>query len=404
MAVGDEVKPKDVTPSPKPTLGDPDGSGDSGSSTGSTQTQTPPKSSLVPTLYLEDGATKDYPIKWVVNGKTYYVSKEWAGSALVPGTPQYKAIYAAWKSYGKVLTNKSTFPAFWKKVLTDISGTATDPFSYVNVDLKQNAIDFSVEAGKPKTSQSKYFTLTTKATAYSDIENAFETTFGFKPSEQEKARYYKALNAAEKASATTTTYTTINGVTNQTTTQNKVDFENLKKDYLYSALKSTLKKNPTKKLLGIAGQYQNDLLTYANEGMGLMKGTGEINNYVLQAMSGKNINDIYKNIKKDAVAMYGNYANRLNEDNPGDVSKGLTIRDLANNYIQLMGQTLELDPTNIKLTDKTIHSLITSDKLPNMNEARKIFRQDNRWTNTTGAIEESKKVGYSILRAFGYGV
>jgi hypothetical protein len=138
--------------------------------------------------------------------------------------------------------------------------------------------------------------------------------------------------------------------------------------------------------------------------MGLMKGTKEINNYVLQAMSGKNINDIYRNIKKDAISMYGAYADRLKEDNPGDLSKGLTIRDLANNYIQLMGQTLELDPTNIKLTDKTIHSLITSDKLPNMNEARKIFRQDNRWTNTTDAIQESKDVGYSILRAFGYGV
>jgi hypothetical protein len=47
--------------------------------------------------------------------------------------------------------------------------------------------------------------------------------------------------------------------------------------------------------------------------MGLMKGTKEINTYVLEAMSGKNINDIYRKIKKDAVAMYGNYAARLNE-------------------------------------------------------------------------------------------
>ena len=345
-----------------------------------------------------------FSVKWQVGDAVYYVTPQWAANSLQPGTTAYKSIYAAWKSYGKTLTNKATFATFWKQIIKDVSDTSSDPIGYILTDLAQNAKDFAVAAATPKTSQSKYLTLTTKASAYSDIENAFETTFGFKPSEQEKSRYYKALNAAEKASATVTTYTTVNGETTQNTVQNKVDFEEMKKDYLYSALKDNLKKNPTKRLLGVAGQYQNDLLTYANEGMGLMKGTKEINNYVLQAMSGKNINDIYRNIKKDAISMYGAYADRLKEDNPGDLSKGLTIRDLANNYIQLMGQTLELDPTNIKLTDKTIHSLITSDKLPNMNEARKTFRQDNRWTNTTGAIEESKKVGYSILRAFGYGV
>lgn len=245
-----------------------------------------------------------------------------------------------------------------------------------------------------------YYTFTAQTVADQQIDAAFKTTFGRGATPEEKKRFYNQLHANEKANATVTK----TGTTGSTTTTKSFDKDILIKQFLTQAVAYKLKKKPDAAFLGSAGEIQRNLLNYANDKMGLSKGSREINTYVMKVLNGLDINEAYKAIKNDAMHMYHNFSSRLKEDNPSNLAEGISVRDLANNYIEMMAKTLELDSNNIKLTDPTIQGLITGDKLPNINEANKIFRNDKRWSTTTGAIEESKKVGYSLLRAFGFGV
>jgi hypothetical protein len=245
-----------------------------------------------------------------------------------------------------------------------------------------------------------YYSYTDQNSAYQQIDAAFKATFGRGATDAEKKRYYNQLHATETANATIVT----SGTTKTTSISKSFDKDTFTKEFLSQIAAYGLKKKPTQEFLGTAGQFQRELLNYANDKMGLEKSTKEINSYVIKILKGLDINEAYKAIKNDAIHMYHNFASRLKEDNPANLAEGVSVRDLANNYIQLMGSTLELDPTNIKLTDPTIQNLISADKLPNINEAKRVFRNDKRWSNTTVAIDESKQVGYSLLRAFGFGV
>lgn len=332
-------------------------------------------------------------------GKIKYAKPFDVIKAATPGSVLYNKAYAAWKSYGGALTGKKTFATFWKKIVTDSAGTGLTPLQTL-IDLKST----TPKTDKQPTTSSEYITLTDRATADSLIDASFKATFGRNATKAEKDRFYTTLHGKQAGAKTVVTYKTINGKQVQTTTTTKIDEDAIKQQFLSDIITAQLKQKPTAEMLGQAGQVQDALTTYANTEMGLMKSQREINVLVAKVIGGMDINDAYRTLKDDAIAHYDNYAKRLKEDNPGDLSKGLTVRALANNYIQMMADTLELNPDTIRLTDKTIQGLISQDKLPTLNEAQKVFRDDARWTNTKAAIDESKNLGYSILRAFGYEV
>jgi hypothetical protein len=358
-------------------------------------------------IVTSDTQTKTFSVVWNVDPRTgeptSFVSKEGAYKYLTRKAPDWKAVNTAFASYGGALTNTNNVTSFWKKIVNEAAGTSSTPDDIIKSYRAQYLAEKRA-AATPKVSTSSYFSFTDKATAYADITKLFKETFGIDPNAEQKRRYYNQINAAEKKSGSVTTYTTVNGVTTQTTRQTKFDAEQIKQQVIADTITAYNKKYPGKKLLGTAGSLQGDLSTYANKEMGLDMSDREINILVAKVLGGTNIQDAYKEIKRNAVDAYGNFAKTLKEDNPGDLRQGSTVRSLANNYIQMMANTLELNPDDIKVTDSAISNLITGDKLPSISEAKKTFRQDKRWNNTQAAVEESKQLGYSLLRAFGYNV
>lgn len=358
-------------------------------------------------IVTSDTQTKTFSVVWDVDPKTgaptSFVSKEGAYRYLNSKSPEWRTINTAFARYGGALTNTNNVTSFWKKIVNEAAGTSSTVNDILN-SYRQRYIAEKKAAATPTVSRSTYFSFTDKATAYTDITKLFRETFGILPTAEQKRRYYNQIHANEVRAGSVTTSTTVNGVTTQTTKQVKFDPETVKQQVIADTITAYNKKYPGKKLMGTAGTLQGDLSTYANKEMGLDMSNKEINILVAKVLGGTNIQDAYKQIKNNAINAYGNFAKTLKDDNPGDLRQGSTVRSLANNYIQMMANTLELNPEDIEITDPTISNLITGEKLPSIAEAKKTFRKDKRWNNTQAAVEESKELGYSLLRAFGYNV
>jgi hypothetical protein len=163
-------------------------------------------------------------------------------------------------------------------------------------------------------------------------------------------------------------------------------------------IKAALALDPNALLTGDAGKIQDSLLTYA-DAMGLMKSTKEINSFIKNIYENKTTaDDIANDMRKQATILYANFADRLNS-NPE-----LTVRDLVNPYLQVMADTLEIDPNMVKLTDPTIQNAISGTKLRSLTEFRNDMRADSRFAATRTAKKEAADFAQSLLKGFGFSI
>ncbi len=111
--------------------------------------------------------------------------------------------------------------------------------------------------------------------------------------------------------------------------------------------------------------------------------------------------DYKATVQRQAESTYSAYADQI--------KSGLTVRDIADPYIQSMAQTLEINPANVDLTDPTVRRALTY-KDANTGKAREYslfdfesdLRKDPRWARTKNAQDQAMNLGRQVLTDWGF--
>ena len=235
-----------------------------------------------------------------------------------------------------------------------------------------------------------------KAAADALIEKELLDALGFAPNAKIKSEFMKGLNAFLKAYGSRSSTKSGSGTTVSSSVQG-ADVDVYVKQFVAEVVKDSLKANPNIKFGGKVGDSVSVLSKYSAD-MGVFKTPGEIAKNAIDIAGGKvRQEDLLTKYRKDAQALYANFAPRLAED------ASLTVRDLANPYIQMMADTFEDVADNIKLTDDTIQKAVNDAKgIMNLGEFRKMLRNDSRYGKTSAAKREAADLGISMIRSMGF--
>lgn len=271
--------------------------------------------------------------------------------------------------------------------------------------------------------KSKSFSITPRETAYSQLDQMIFNLFGRRATKQEKANYYKKLNAAEKKYASrggsksgggssTTTTTDATGETTSSTSSGdsssskSTDFAFDKTSFLFEysvgLAKSYIKKGVA--LGGQAGRDFQDLQEYSRN-MGLT--------FSQDSLLGKTINSII--MKKDIVAMKQEMKDQAAALYPAfsdylKSNKDKTIRDAVDQYVEVASQMLDVLPTKIDLNDKAMQKLLNAQTkegkpyLKNKVEFMNDLRDDSRFQFGSYARSEANDLASGLAKAMGFGV
>jgi hypothetical protein len=248
-----------------------------------------------------------------------------------------------------------------------------------------------------RTTKSKTLPATyNKTAADALIEKELLDALGIEATTKIKAEFFKGVNAFLKAYGSSSSSKSTDAGTTSSSVQG-ADVDTYIKQFVAEVVKDSLKANPSIKFGGRVGDTVSILNKYSAD-MGIFKSAKEISNNAIDVAAGRTRQeDLLTKYRKDAQALYANFAPRLAED------ASLTVRDLANPYIQMMADTFEDVSDNIKLTDDTIQKAINDSKgIMNLGEFRKMLRNDSRYGKTSAAKREAADLGMSMIRSMGF--
>lgn len=371
--------------------------GGSGSGSGSSGDSSSKSKEDYPVLFRKGAAAPD-----MVGGGTQDVrkTKTEAIAAYSAGTlnsGQKRILDNAYAKY-KAAGGRAGKKGWWTDYVNAAADTGESPFDivigqYGSGTDNSGANNYTSGSGKGASRTSVAVSMYSPELANQILDAAVTATFGtsLQLTDQQRKDFYAKLTAGQKQ-GTVTKYTS-----KGSTTTTSFDEEAFRKKYIGTILESVVAKDDSIDLEGDAGAYQDTLLKYADD-MGLMKGRREINSYVKEIIgAGRSIDDVASDMRKQAGVLYSNFADRLNAD------PKLTVRDLVNPYLQVMADTLEIDPNTVKLTDSTIQNAISGTKLRSLSEFQTDMRNDPRFATTKTAKRESVDFAQSLLRSFGFG-
>lgn len=113
------------------------------------------------------------------------------------------------------------------------------------------------------------------------------------------------------------------------------------------------------------------------------------------------VNDFEATMKGQAEKMYPAYADQIR--------RGLTLKDIADPYIETMAATLELNPANIGVFDARIQKALKARNADSgkaeefsLHDFEMEVRKDPRWARTKGAQDAGMEVANQIMRDFGF--
>jgi hypothetical protein len=324
-----------------------------------------------------------------------YKSKASAEAAFKTGTlpkSQMDMINSAYAKYGKSMGFKKA-SSFWKAIV-DSSDTSTSPFQIIS-QISSEGIEGTTGSGTgggPTTNVSvKQYDKTLSDTL---IDSTLLSTFGRKATNAEKTRFFKELNAASKAG--TVTKSVRQGGKTVTTTTQKFDEKAFLGKYEGTVLEGMLAGKEAVDLGGEAGKIQDTLRKYSND-MGIIRSDRDILSDVRRVVKGETTaDDAAMEVRKQAEALYKNFAPRLSAD------PTVTVRDLMNPYIKLMADTFEQDMESISLTNPTIQTLLSSEKPPSYGEFYKQLRGMSEFRDTTTAQKEAANFASGLASAMGF--
>jgi hypothetical protein len=231
--------------------------------------------------------------------------------------------------------------------------------------------------------------ISTKEDAYDYFNKLMRDYIGSDADAKDFQSYYKELNKLEKSKVakqqtirrgSTTTQIVTPGVTNE-------DREAL-------ALKYVSKYIDTKGIENAGGAISanlRDIRKVASD-YNVSLSDADVRQYALSGLTDKNaIDTIRAKIQNTAKATYQNLASFIDQ--------GLTVKDIASQYINRMANVLEINPETIKLDDKYIQTALSN--LPNFGDFNKILRNSPQWEYTNNAREEAAGYANKILQDFG---
>lgn len=308
----------------------------------------------------------------MADGTTTTNRKEWEGPRLTP--EQYSTLTQTAAKQGAAMYQSGQL----------------DPMAGFNIDaiLKATASDGTGSSGS-----------VTLPTQYNDaaadeiLNQAMINLVGYLPDANTKKAFRAGLkNFMNQYGSRSRS----GGGSSRTTTG--LDADTFVKQFVSGIIRTSLAQNPNLELGGQYGEAMNAINDYANA-MGLFKTKNEVAGLTAEVVTGnRNAKDITSDMRKQAMALYSGFAKRLQEDS------NLTVRDLANPYIQMMSDTFELDSNSIGLTDDTLQKAINNPDGPmSLGDFRSMLRKDSRFETTVGAKREAFDLATGFARAFGFG-
>jgi hypothetical protein len=263
----------------------------------------------------------------------------------------------------------------------------------LNADKDKDGKSKTSSSSKSKTLPSTY----NKKASDDLLEQELLDALNIIPSAKMKTEFFKGLNAFLKAyGSSSSSKSTAKGSTGSSI--QGADATVYVNQFIKEIIKDKIKENPKAELGGKVGDNIRTLRNYAAD-MGVFKSTNEIISKSSDIVTGRaRQEDILASYRKDAQALYANFAPRLKED------ASLTVRDLANPYIEMMADTFEGVASNIKLTDDTLQKAINDAKgLMNLGEFRTMLRRDQRFNVTSTAKREAASLATGMLRSMKFG-
>jgi hypothetical protein len=231
--------------------------------------------------------------------------------------------------------------------------------------------------------------VTTKEDAYDYFNGLMRDYVGMDADAKDFNQYYKELNKLEKTkvakqrtvrSGSTTTQIVTPGVTNE-------DREELALNYVSKYIDIKGIENAG----GAIGSNLRDIRRLAAD-YNVSLSDAEVRQYALNGLRDKaSIETVRTKIQNTAKAMYQNLSPFIDQ--------GLTVKDIASQYINRMANVLEVNPETIKLDNRYVQNALTT--LPNFTDFNKMLRNSPQWEYTNNAREEAAGYANKILQDFG---
>lgn len=153
-------------------------------------------------------------------------------------------------------------------------------------------------------------------------------------------------------------------------------------------------------LTGEAGMHEHTMRQYASD-MGVDLSQQSVKNYAQLMVKGMSSMDDFQNfVKEQAVSAYPAFSEQI-------MKGGQTLKNIANPYVQMMAQDLEMNPNEISLKDPLIKSAlngIDQQGKPvglSVVDFQSTLRGDPRWRSTQQAQDKTMAVGHKVLRDMG---
>lgn len=152
---------------------------------------------------------------------------------------------------------------------------------------------------------------------------------------------------------------------------------------------------------GAAGDTEDDLRTTA-EKMGQRMSNDTLKSWVRSISRGDStLQDFDAHMRARAEAQYPGYTDQIR--------RGLTVKDVADPYIETVAKTLELNPANIDIFDPHVQRALTQNRADNgkpnefsMADFELSLRQDPRWAKTSNARDQMSSVANKVLQDWGF--
>lgn len=150
---------------------------------------------------------------------------------------------------------------------------------------------------------------------------------------------------------------------------------------------------------GDAGEAQAQLEQYAFS-MGIKLDSGTMTGWLKGIINGTRTLQDYKGfIQKQAMSAYPALAEQI--------KGGMTVKDIADPYMQAMGNILEINPTQLKLDDPLIKAAMSKSTADGKQAVMPLWefenqlRKDPRWLQTNNARQSMNSTARSIGQMFG---
>ena len=326
-----------------------------------------------------------------IGGKEYTIGA--AQNLFVKGDAKTKdEILSVLQSYNPNSTYRTPDSAntAWNKLVENyaVSNTVTKkPFT--NWLVESVEYNKSISGTADGTSVFLQPSITPKAQAYEDFNTFILDATGVAANPADAAQYYKELSKLEKSKVAKQVTTRSGSTTTQTATAGvtKEDRELLAARFVDRYIDTAGVQN----VGGIVGSNLASLRKLASD-YNVSLSDAEIRKYAVDGLSNKNTLEVAKTkIQNTAKFRYQNLASFIDQ--------GLSVRDIASQYINKMANVLEVNPDTIKLDDKYIDNALTNNL--NFTDFNKVLRNSPQWEYTTNAREEAAGYANKILQDFG---